>query len=332
MKVRERNGFRPVSARTYVCMGPRNPQSRNRARTLREQGWALRPIANEVGVALSTVSLWVRDIPRPAGVEPLSDDAEVSASPEAQALLGGRRCAKCCRELPLTSFNRHPAGYQWWCRDCYRAYFRARSERHRSQVRVARTNRRDAARRFVADYLGARCCSACREADPVVLEFHHLGTKRDNIADLVRRGCSVRSLDRELAGCVVLCANCHRLTTAKSKGSWRLAPESLDEDFRLTPAERRNLRYLRDRLMRSMCVDCGDPRLVVLEFDHVDKKDANVTELARRGCAIWRLEAEVARCEVRCVNCHRRRTATVAGSGFEESIERVAHRSQTSRA
>jgi hypothetical protein len=33
-----------------------------------------------------------------------------------------------------------------------------------------------------------------------------------------------------------------------------------------------------------------------------------VIELARRGCRLQRLEAEVAQCEIRCANCHRRRT------------------------
>jgi hypothetical protein len=208
----------------------------------------------------------------------------------------------------LTRFNRHPTGYQWWCRDCYRAYFRDRAEPHRREVRAARLNRRRDARIFLADYLRTQCCSDCGEADPRVLEFHHLREKRGNLADLVRRGSSVRALQREVARCTVLCGNCHRMRTAASRGSWRLAPEGLDSKAGLTRGERRNMAYLRDVLAKSRCADCGDSRLLVLEFDHVGTKDANVTDLARRGCALRRLEAEVARCEVRCVNCHRRRT------------------------
>ena len=48
---------------------------------------------------------------------------------------------------------------------------------------------------------------------------------------------------------------------------------------------------------------------MVLEFDHVgDDKVANVSSLARRSAAWERIEAEIAKCEVRCANCHRRRT------------------------
>jgi hypothetical protein len=79
--------------------------------------------------------------------------------------------------------------------------------------------------------------------------------------------------------------------------------------------------YLRELLMRSRCVDCGDSRLVALEFDHVGAKAATVTEIARGGCSLRRLEAEVAQCEVRCANCHRRRTLGSASDddGRQES-------------
>jgi hypothetical protein len=299
-------------------MGPRNQDSWRRARTLREQGWALRPIANEVGVALSTVSLWVRDIAGPLAASPQIAEAEPSSAAEVHTASEVRHCGKCARDLPLTSFNRHPTGRQWWCRDCCRAYFRARAHQHRKDVKAARQKRRRAARIFLADYLATKCCSDCGEADARVLEFHHLRGKVGNVADLVGRGLSPRALQYELAKCSVLCACCHRLRTAASGGSWRLAPERLESDRCLAPGERRNLVYVRDLLMKSRCVDCGESRLVVLEFDHVERKDANVVGLARRGCALWRLEAEIARCEVRCVNCHRRRTWSLAMDAGQE--------------
>lgn len=289
-------------------MAVRKPESRQRARALREQGWTLRYIANEVGAALSTVSLWVRDIHAAVAVTPPLPVAGASSTGNGDRAPDQRRCGNCLRDLPLTSFNRHPTGYQWWCRDCYRAYFRARSELHRRQVRRSRQARREIARAFIAHHLRTQRCSDCGETDPDVLEFHHLYDKRGNVADLVLTGSSVRALERELENCVVVCANCHRVRTAASDGSWRVDPESLERSAHLTPGERRNMVYLRELLMHSRCVDCGDARLVVLEFDHVGTKVGNVTELARGGCSLGRLKGEIAQCEVRCANCHRRRT------------------------
>jgi hypothetical protein len=280
---------------------------------LREQGWTLRRIANEVGVALSTVSLWVRDVHVAVEVVQPLPTAPAGPGGEVQIELGSRRCGRCLRDLPLENFNRHPTGRQGWCRDCFREYFRARAQLHRDQVAASRPIRRRKGRAFVSEYLRNQRCSDCGEADPLVLEFHHLTEKRGNVADMVNAGFSVRALERELGKCIVVCVNCHRLKTAASGTSWRLDPESFDRSPHLTPGERRNVTYVRELLMQSRCVDCGDSRLVVLDFDHVGLKTANVTELARRGCSLRRLEAEVSQCEIRCANCHRRRTLGLQG-------------------
>jgi hypothetical protein len=47
---------------------------------------------------------------------------------------------------------------------------------------------------------------------------------------------------------------------------------------------------------------------VVLDFDHVGPKRASVVWLAFQEHSITSLEREIANCEIRCANCHRRRT------------------------
>jgi hypothetical protein len=58
------------------------------------------------------------------------------------------------------------------------------------------------------------------------------------------------------------------------------------------------------------CVDCGIDDAIVLEFDHRDPKQ-KLTEIGRMIVnKRWqRVKAEIEKCDVRCVNCHRRRTA-----------------------
>jgi hypothetical protein len=58
------------------------------------------------------------------------------------------------------------------------------------------------------------------------------------------------------------------------------------------------------------CVDCGETDPVVLQFDPVTGiKTANVSEMMRRQLRWERVEAEIAKCAVRCANCHSRKTA-----------------------
>jgi hypothetical protein len=68
-----------------------------------------------------------------------------------------------------------------------------------------------------------------------------------------------------------------------------------------------------EHFKRHPCADCGETDPLVLEFDHLrDKEFCIGTALCRFGWA--RIQAEMAKCEVVCANCHRRRTARRRGA------------------
>lgn len=55
------------------------------------------------------------------------------------------------------------------------------------------------------------------------------------------------------------------------------------------------------------CVDCGESDLVVLSLDH---RDPSTKKFRIRQARSWvQLESELAKCDVRCYNCHARRHA-----------------------
>ena len=61
------------------------------------------------------------------------------------------------------------------------------------------------------------------------------------------------------------------------------------------------------------CVDCGEHDPVVLEFDHLRDKRFDVGN--RLVSVKWQtILDEIAKCEVVCANCHRRRTAVRRGA------------------
>lgn len=75
-----------------------------------------------------------------------------------------------------------------------------------------------------------------------------------------------------------------------------------------------NRERIREYLLEHPCMDCGETRLTVLEFDHRDPraKLRDVAWLAMRRS--WKtVLAEIEKCDVRCANCHRRRTARERG-------------------
>src|SRR5260370_4175339 len=57
------------------------------------------------------------------------------------------------------------------------------------------------------------------------------------------------------------------------------------------------------------CVDCNNTDIRVLEFDHVrGEKSGNISRMVGEGFSWKTIEAEIAKCEVRCANCHRIKT------------------------
>ena len=60
-------------------------------------------------------------------------------------------------------------------------------------------------------------CTECGESRAETLEFHHLKDKDREIGDMVAQQTNWEKLTREMAKCIVLCANCHRVLHHKKK-------------------------------------------------------------------------------------------------------------------
>ena len=91
-----------------------------------------------------------------------------------------------------------------------------------------------------------------------------------------------------------------------------------NREYYLTKSHKRNkfLRYninnyVKNHLSTHPCVDCGEKDITVLEFDHTGEltKLKAVSHLIRARYSISKIQEEINKCEVRCANCHRRKTA-----------------------
>lgn len=286
----------------------RKQAEQSEARSMRAGGASLREIADALGVCHSSVSIWVREVPR--GLPPDSEAELPCAAPEALPEGPLRRCGRCHHTLPESAFNRYRDGRQAWCRECFREYFRHRGDLHRRQSAETRRRRSEAGLRFVSEYKRTRACTDCGEGNADVLEFDHLIDKVGDVSAMAAAGVPIAVLRREIAKCEVVCANCHRRRTGRRAG-WRRAHkpwwEAPRPKLRYSP---RNVAVAYNELELSGCVDCGEDDLCVLDFDHVGPKNGSVMRMATGGVSLQNLRAEIANCEVRCANCHRLRTLT----------------------
>ena len=59
------------------------------------------------------------------------------------------------------------------------------------------------------------------------------------------------------------------------------------------------------------CLDCGIKNPVVLDFDHIyrDTKIIRISQMIKGSISLRAIKEEIRKCEIRCANCHRIKTA-----------------------
>jgi hypothetical protein len=130
------------------------------------------------------------------------------------------------------------------------------------------------------------CTSCCEEKD---IEDFHWKDKAKNIQ----------------------CSSCRSCVAVRNKQHYMT-----NKQVYISKARHRNLRiydenrkHLCDYLSVHPCIDCGCNDIRVLEFDHVRGiKVDEVSRLLSKRTSWNTIEAEIAKCEVRCANCHRIKT------------------------
>lgn len=96
---------------------------------------------------------------------------------------------------------------------------RAWRERNKEYVRqdaVARTKRKRKENfEYVKKLKESQPCMDCNKFFPhVAMDYDHVrGEKVREVAELVRRTASFRTIDAEIAKCELVCSNCHRIRT-----------------------------------------------------------------------------------------------------------------------
>jgi len=106
-----------------------------------------------------------------------------------------------------------------------------------------------------------------------------------------------------------MCKICHRLYTKEHhrRNHSKYLMKTRNRNIRIRDE---NVKYVYEYLKKHPCIDCGETNPIKLEFDHRDGSDkvSNVSNLIRRN-GLKSLQAEIAKCDVRCSNCHKIKTA-----------------------
>ena len=132
--------------------------------------------------------------------------------------------------------------------------------------------------------MSKKFCSGCKKRKPLI-DFAKNKSKKDGKQNYCKACCKIVKRHQYQK---------HKKTFLKQTQKARL----------------RNRQFVFDYLKTHSCVDCPELDPVVLTFDHVrGKKRFNLAKAKSQGFAIETLMKEIAKCDVRCCNCHARKTA-----------------------
>ena len=101
----------------------------------------------------------------------------------------------------------------------------------KQRAKARKTLRRSLNSEYIKQYKEMSSCLKCPEARAVCLEFHHKDPATKKFAISEGRRQSIQAIDDEIAKCVVVCANCHRILHAEDArlGLAAVRDEDLEE-------------------------------------------------------------------------------------------------------
>jgi hypothetical protein len=92
-------------------------------------------------------------------------------------------------------------------------YSKTYYEKNKQEVIVRNNKRKKTQAAKFAEFKATLSCTKCGESHPATLDFHHVAYHPSNkkVHKLVGDGHWWKRIEEEIAKCIVLCANCHRI-------------------------------------------------------------------------------------------------------------------------
>lgn len=108
-------------------------------------------------------------------------------------------------------------------------------------------------------------------------------------------------------------SECRECSKIRSKERYEKHKEKMIYQINEARVKRLNKHreLLYEILSNSSCVDCGNNNPLVLDFDHKDYNDKfdNISVILHSGYSWDNILKEIEKCDIRCANCHRIKTA-----------------------
>ncbi len=131
------------------------------------------------------------------------------------------KCSKCGLEKSTTEFfsnKKRKSGFDCYCKECRKIYSRKHYGMQTKYYLNKTYRNKQRLKDVILDYKQGKKCCRCGFDNPIALDFHHRNPKDKefSISKASIKGIGKEKLDKEIAKCDILCANCHRIEHSKN--------------------------------------------------------------------------------------------------------------------
>lgn len=222
-------------------------------------------------------------------------------------IMTGLKCCNVCKkEKKLESFPKNKPsadGRGYVCKDCHNLYCKERYNKGRKGIVIKQNYaRRILLAKFVDSLKENQPCVDCGKTyEPFCMDFDHLRDKKMGVSKMVHECFSKKKILEEIKKTELVCAYCHRTRTHN---------RNKKKKYNSYCARNRKI-VLGHKTKNSTCNLCKKQfGHWLLDFDHINPstKIKAVSLMMVTGWSEKKLKAEMVKCQLVCVICHRRKT------------------------
>jgi len=214
-----------------------------------------------------------------------------------------KKCSECNELQNLSEFyktKKNKDGLFNVCKSCEKIKDRNRYLKNKEKIYLNNLKKRKFLAEEVNKLKNDPCKDCCKIYEPFLMDFDHI---KDNkimpISKMIHETFSLENIKKEINKCELVCALCHRDRTQKralwnkSKTNWNCIA--------------RNKAIIK-KAKEIPCTICNNTyNYWQMDFDHVYGE--KITEISTlKAASQAKLEAEIKKCQVLCVICHRKKT------------------------
>jgi len=219
-----------------------------------------------------------------------------------------KECKMCNTVKDISNFremSKAPDGYTYWCTDCYRIYRRQRYQANKKEFLEDDKIKRAARVKWIQSLKDQPCIDCGNKYEPYCMDYDHIlerGPKFKNVSRMVLENCSEKSILEEIKKCDLICVLCHNERTHKR------TIEKWGEEFKCNWTTQRNIKII-EEFKAKPCAVCNNQFPAYnMQCDHINPEEKLYNICNLKNFKVETLMTELAKCQVLCALCHRRKS------------------------